>query len=60
MLDSVIRERWGQSISSVLDVSCGIGTPSLGLAKRGYQVTASDLSPEEVERAEREAKARDL
>ena len=60
MLDSVIRERWGQSISSVLDVSCGIGTQSLGLANRGYQVTASDLSPDEVQRAEREAKARDL
>jgi len=60
MLDSVIKETWGQEVSSVLDVSCGIGTQSLGLAKLGYQVTASDLSPDEVERAKREAEARDL
>lgn len=60
ILDSVIRETWGQDVSSVLDVSCGIGTQSLGLARRGYEVTASDLSPDEVERAKREANARGL
>ncbi len=51
MLDSIIRETWGDDISSILDVSCGIGTQSLGLAKLGYEVTASDLSSEEVDRA---------
>jgi len=60
MLDSVIKETWGETVSSVLDVSCGIGTQSLGLAKLGYQVTASDLSPDEVERAKQEAKDRGL
>jgi len=60
MLDSVIRETWEEDVSSVLDVSCGIGTQALGLAKIGYQVTASDLSPEEIERAKREAQTRDL
>lgn len=59
MLDSVIRDIWGD-VSTILDVSCGIGTQALGLAKLGYQVTASDLSLEEVSRAEREAAARDL
>jgi len=59
-LDSVIREAWGDGVSSVLDVSCGIGTQSLGLAKLGYQVTASDLSPDEVERAKLEARERGL
>jgi SAM-dependent methyltransferase len=59
MLDSVIREGWGD-VSSVLDVSCGIGTQAIGLAQLGYDVTASDLSPEEIERAKQEADARDL
>ena len=40
----------------VLDVTCGIGTQSIGLAAQGYEVKASDLSTEEVERAKREAK----
>ena len=59
MLNSVIREIWGNALT-VLDVSCGIGTQAVGLAKLGYRVTASDLSPEEVERAKQEAAARDL
>lgn len=45
-LDSVIRETLGDGATSVLDVSCGIGTQSLGLAELGYRITASDLSPE--------------
>jgi 2-polyprenyl-3-methyl-5-hydroxy-6-metoxy-1,4-benzoquinol methylase len=44
MLDSVIREIWGDDASSVLDVSCGIGTQARGLSGKGYHVTASDLS----------------
>ena len=59
-LDSIIRENWGTDAHSVLDVSCGIGTQALGLAKLGYEVTASDLSPEEVDRARREAASRSL
>jgi SAM-dependent methyltransferase len=59
MLDSVIREMWG-AVSGVLDVSCGIGTQALGLAGLGYDVTASDLSPEEINRAKREAAKREL
>lgn len=45
---------------TILDVSCGIGTQALGLAKLGYRVTASDLSEGEVHRARREANARGL
>jgi len=59
-LDSVIREIWGSSVSSVLDASCGIGTQALGLAALGYELTASDLSSEEVERARQEAINRNL
>lgn len=59
MLDSVICEEWGP-IAEILDVSCGIGTQVLGLSRLGYDVTASDLSPEEVERARQEASKREL
>ncbi len=60
MLDTIIREIWGDKIYTVLDAACGIGTQCLGLAKLGYQVTASDLSTHVVERAKREAAARGL
>lgn len=40
---------------TLLDCSCGIGTQAIGLAQRGYLVTATDLSPLSVERAKREA-----
>jgi len=42
---------------TVLDCSCGIGTQALGLAAHDYSVTATDLSPDAVERARREAVA---
>jgi len=58
-LDSVVREAWGEA-TTILDVSCGIGTQAIGLAKLGYEVTASDLSPEEIERAQQEARKRNL
>ena len=44
----------------VLDAACGIGTQALGLAQRGYTVTASDVAPMAVARAETEAKRRGL
>src|SRR6185295_3005299 len=33
----------------VLDCACGIGTQAIGLARRGYQVHATDLSPGAIE-----------
>lgn len=59
MLDSIIQEMWGTA-SEVLDVSCGIGTQTLGLSSLGYDVTASDISPEEVDRASQETSEREL
>src|SRR5262249_23244692 len=59
-LDSIIREFWGAETTSILDVACGIGTQTLGLAQLGYQVTAADLSRAAVVRAKREAAVRHL
>ena len=48
---SIIYERW-PGAETILDVSCGIGTQSIGLAKRGFTVTASDLSDGAVARGD--------
>jgi len=59
-LDSIIQEFWGAETTAILDVACGIGTQTLGLAQLGYQVTAADLSRAAVARARREATTRHL
>ena len=57
MLDALIRGELGDAPQRVLDCSCGIGTQAIGLALRGHDVLATDLSPGAVERAAREAAA---
>jgi len=57
-LDQIIRNEWGESHSALVDVSCGIGTQAIGLAQMGYEVDASDLSPEQIRRAKQEAEKR--
>lgn len=44
----------------VLDAACGIGTQALGLAAKGYELTASDLSPGALERLRQELDRRGL
>lgn len=56
-LTSIIHERW-KDATTILDVSCGIGTQAIGLAKKGFVVTASDLSEGAVARARIESKGR--
>src|ERR1700712_3029042 len=57
VLDRLIRGELGDAPQRVLDCSCGIGTQAIGLALRGHDVLATDLSPGAVERAAREAAA---
>lgn len=59
-LNSLIRDLWGDQVGTILDVSCGIGTQTIGLAQQGYRVTASDLSAKAIERARQEAQERGL
>lgn len=44
-----------QETRPLLDCACGIGTQALGLAGLGFDVEGTDLSPLNVERAQREA-----
>ncbi len=57
-LDKLICSRW--ECRSIHDCACGIGTQVLGLAALGYQCSGTDLSPQAVARARREASARGL
>jgi SAM-dependent methyltransferase len=54
-LDRLIRGHLGPRPLTVLDCACGIGTQSIGLALHGYRVHGTDLSPQAIERARREA-----
>ncbi|MEM7480906.1 MAG: class I SAM-dependent methyltransferase [Acidobacteriota bacterium] len=59
-LRRILQAKWPQPVKTVLDAACGIGTQSLALARAGFRVTASDLSPGAIERAQREAEERGL
>ena len=53
-LDGIIQEHFSDKVNSILDVSCGIGTQSLGLANLGYLVSGSDLSSQAIQIAQKE------
>lgn len=63
-LDQLIRAeiRVGEFARGVdvLDISAGIGTQALPLARRGYRVTARDISSAALHRLDREAALRNL
>jgi len=58
ILDKIIRGfiKGKRSSKKLLDCSCGIGTQSLGLAQKGYEVWATDISSKAIHRAKKEAK----
>lgn len=60
VITGLLRDNHGLASGVVLDASCGIGTQAIGLARAGFAVTATDISPASVERCAREAAARGL
>jgi 2-polyprenyl-3-methyl-5-hydroxy-6-metoxy-1,4-benzoquinol methylase len=61
VLGDILRQECGcgQPIR-VLDCACGIGTQSLGLAMKGFDVQGCDISAGAVQRAQSEAMKRGL
>jgi glycine/sarcosine N-methyltransferase len=57
VLDRLLRAHLGEGPHRILDAACGIGTQAIGLALRGHDVRASDISAASVERAVHEAAA---
>ncbi|MCD9025045.1 class I SAM-dependent methyltransferase [Cohnella silvisoli] len=58
ILDQLIRSprvQFKLKSKTLLDASCGIGTQAIGLARLGYEVTATDISPQSVARGAEEA-----
>ena len=60
VITGLLRDNLGLTSGAVLDASCGIGTQAIGLARAGFKVTATDVSPASVRRCAREAAARGL
>ena len=56
-LDALIKAEWPRS-QKVLDLSCGIGTQAIGLARQGYSLVGSDISEKSVQRAQQESSKR--
>ena len=56
----LLREAGGKLPIRVLDCACGIGTHSLGLAARGFDVEGCDISSGAIARARTEAETRGL
>jgi glycine/sarcosine N-methyltransferase len=60
VVDAMLRRNGVAPPARVLDCAAGIGTQSIPLAQLGYRVTATDLSPEAIARAQHEAASRDV
>jgi ubiquinone/menaquinone biosynthesis C-methylase UbiE len=56
-LDHILKQ---YGVHSVLDCACGTGIQSIGLAQKGYQVFASDISPKMLEQLQEKARAKQL
>lgn len=60
VIGPLLNARLGPGPQKVLDCTCGIGTQTIGLARMGHSVIASDVSSATVSRAKREIGNRGL
>ena len=60
ILDRLFKDRGFDRTARILDCACGIGTQAIGLARLGYDVTASDISDAELAEAKARAAQRGL
>ena len=56
ILDRIIAASGFDKTARILDCACGIGTQAIGLAAKGYHVTASDISEAELQQARSRAR----
>lgn len=57
LIEEVFR-RYGQGkVETILDLGCGTGSHAIPLARRGYDVTGVDLSPDMLKHAQEKATA---
>ena len=59
-LSKLFKDNGFDEAAHILDCACGIGTQAIGLARLGYNVTASDISDGEIEEAKARAKSADV
>src|ERR1043165_1318717 len=60
VLEKLLRELGAPPARTRLDCAAGVATQAIGLAQRGYRVTATDLSPGLLAQLRREASNRKL
>ena len=56
ILQKIFRDSNFDQTARILDCACGIGTQAIGLAAKGYHVTASDISDGELAEARERAR----
>jgi len=52
LLEEVFRRYRDGNVRTILDLGCGTGNHAIRLARRGYEVTGVDRSPEMLAKAE--------
>lgn len=54
-LDEIFKEYGMSSKLRILDLTCGIGTQSIGLAMQGHEIVGLDISQGQLDKAKKEA-----